>query len=79
MKFFSNPSAALLVLAGCTCFALAGLEPGDELKITLRGINAAEHERVNGEYQVGEAGTVHLPLLDKPVIAKGLTPGDDDP
>jgi protein involved in polysaccharide export with SLBB domain len=74
MKFFSNPSAALLVLAGCTCFALAGLEPGDELKITLRGINAAEHERVNGEYQVGEAGTVHLPLLDKPVIAKGLTP-----
>lgn len=74
MKAFQNPPVLLLVLAGLTCFALAGLEPGDELKVTLRGINAAEHERVNGEYQVGEAGSVHLPLLSKPVNARGLTP-----
>lgn len=73
MKLFSNPSAALLVLAGGTCFTLAGLEPGDELKVTLRGINAAEHERVNGDYQIGESGSVHLPLLSKPVNARGLT------
>ena len=74
MKAFHKPALLLLALAGCTCFALAGLEPGDEIKLTLRGISAAEHERVNGEYQVGESGAVHLPLLSKPVNARGLTP-----
>lgn len=64
---------SVLVLAGCTCFALAGFEPGDELKLTLRGIGASEQERVNGEYHVGETGMVHLPLLEKPVAARGLT------
>lgn len=69
-----NPAALLLVLAGLTCFALAGFEPGDELKLTLRGVGGAEQERVNGDYQVGETGMVHLPLLEKPVMARGMSP-----
>ena len=69
-----NPAALLLVLAGLTCFALAGFEPGDELKLTLRGVSGPEQERVNGEYQVGAGGQVHLPLLEKPVMARGLNP-----
>ena len=73
MRTFQNPPILLLVLAGLTCFTLAGLEPGDEIKVTLRGINANEHERVNGDYQVGEGGTVNLPLLAKPLPARGLT------
>ena len=73
MKATNNPATLLLVLAGLTCFALAGFEPGDELKLTLRGINAAEQERVSGEYQVGETGMLHLPLLSEPVNVLGLS------
>jgi protein involved in polysaccharide export with SLBB domain len=53
--------------------ALAGLEPGDGVKVSLRGVEASEQEKVNGVYRVGESGGVSLPLLDHPVAAKGLT------
>ncbi len=54
--------------------ALAGLEPGDGIQLTLRGVDAAEQQNVNGTYRVGESGHVRLPLLDKTVMARGLTP-----
>ncbi|WP_367874320.1 polysaccharide biosynthesis/export family protein [Luteolibacter sp. Populi] len=53
--------------------AADGLEPGDLVKVTMKGIGAAEQEKVNGEYKVGEAGGVRLPMLSAPVNAKGLT------
>lgn len=54
--------------------ALAGLEPGDGIQLTLRGVDPAEQQSVNGNYRVGESGHVRLPLLDKTVMARGLTP-----
>ena len=56
-----------------TSSVLAGLEPGDGVKVSLRGVEAAEQEKVNGVYRVGESGGVSLPLLDHSVPAKGLT------
>jgi len=52
--------------------ALAGLEPGDTVKISLRGVEGDEQQKVNGEYRIGESGTISMPLLDKPVTARGL-------
>ena len=54
--------------------ALAGLEPGDKIQLTLRGVETAEQESVNGTYRVGESGQMRLPLLDRTVAARGLTP-----
>ena len=54
--------------------ALAELEPGDKIEISLRGVEAAEQESVNGIYRVGDSGQVRLPLLERTVAARGLTP-----
>src|SRR5687768_8190300 len=51
---------------------LAGLEPGDTVKISLLGVDGDEQTKVNGEYRVGESGTIAMPLLDNPVTARGL-------
>lgn len=51
---------------------LAGLEPGDTVKVNLLGVDGDEQTKVNGEYRVGESGTIAMPLLDKPVTARGL-------
>lgn len=68
---FYDLSAVLLLLAAP---ALAGgLAPGDAIKVTLRGIGIGEQEKVNGEYKLGESGTVRLPMLEAPLNAKGLT------
>ena len=65
---------ATLFVAGILSIspALAGLEPGDTVKISLRGVDGDEQQKVNGEYRVGESGTVSMPLLEKPVTARGL-------
>ena len=54
--------------------ALAGLEPGDGIQVTLRGVEEAEQKSVNGTYRVGDSGQVRLPLLDRLVTARGLSP-----
>lgn len=64
---------AILWLTMAVSPALAGLEPGDGVNVSLRGVEAVEQEKVNGTYRVGESGGVMLPLLDQPVAAKGLT------
>ena len=61
-----------LALVLTTSPLLAGLEPGDTVKISLRGVEGDEQTKVNGEYRVGESGTISMPLLDKPVTARGL-------
>ncbi|RYD49001.1 MAG: hypothetical protein EOP83_25730 [Verrucomicrobiaceae bacterium] len=68
------PMKAILFLAMAVSVSplLAGLEPGDTVKISLRGVDGDEQQKVNGEYRVGESGTVSLPLLDKGVPARGL-------
>lgn len=52
---------------------IAGFEAGDQLRITVRGIDPAEQGKINGEYRVGGTGGVRLPLLVSTVAAKGLT------
>ncbi len=64
----------ILGALGLTSFAFAGLEPGNMIKVTLRGIELSEQQKINGEYKVGEAGGVALPLLENSVNARGLTP-----
>ena len=51
-----------------------GLEPGEQIQLTIRGVDPAEQEKINGSYRVGESGGVRLPLLDAPLKADGLTP-----
>lgn len=51
----------------------AGIESGNSMKITLRGVPVEEQEKINGEYRVGESGAVRLPLVETPIPAKGLT------
>ena len=46
MNPFRNPIIALLVVAGLASFALASLEPGNVIKLTLlHGINPSESEK----------------------------------
>jgi protein involved in polysaccharide export with SLBB domain len=54
--------------------ALAGLEPGDGIQLTLRGVEESEQKSVSGPYRVGDSGQVRLPLLNRLVTARGLTP-----
>lgn len=53
--------------------AFAGIEPGNAMKLTLRGVPTEEQAKVNGEYQVGESGAVRLPFVEAPIPARGLT------
>lgn len=64
----------MLLLIVATLPALAELEPGDKIQVSLRGVEAAEQESVNGIYRVGDSGQVRLPLLERTVAARGLTP-----
>lgn len=65
---------ALVILAGLsiTPATLAGVETGDTLKLTLRGVPNPEQQAVSGEYRVGEGG-LRLPLLANRVPVRGMT------
>jgi protein involved in polysaccharide export with SLBB domain len=65
--------APLLILA-LPCSALAGLEPGEQINLTIRGVSPAEQQKISGIYRVGDSGGVRLPLLDELLQARGLTP-----
>jgi len=65
--------STLLVL-GLPCSALAGLEPGEQINLTIRGVSPAEQQKVSGIYRVGDGGGVRLPLLAELLPARGLTP-----
>lgn len=54
--------------------AVAGLEPGDQLNLTIRGVDATEQQKISGTYRIGESGKVRLPLLENLVAARGLSP-----
>lgn len=53
--------------------AMAGIEPGNAMKLTLRGVPLDEQAKIDGVYRVGESGTVRLPLVEVPISAKGMT------
>lgn len=60
-------SAARLEPFGTTAPAPYRLGPGDEIRITVFGLDA-----VNNNYSVGDAGTISVPLLDT-IAADGRT------
>jgi protein involved in polysaccharide export with SLBB domain len=52
--------------------ALAGVEIGNSVKLTIRGVPNPEQQQVNGVYRVGEGG-LRLPLLPTRLPVRGLT------
>jgi polysaccharide export outer membrane protein len=52
----------------------AGLEPGNKLQLTIRGVPTEEQQKITGNYRISDAGTVRLPMLDAPLGARGLEP-----
>ncbi len=74
MNFSLVPNLSLLLFAGSVSLVSAGLEIGDQIRLTLRGVEPAEQEKINGTYRVGESGRVRLPMLTGLLSAQGLTP-----
>lgn len=68
------PSLQYLPLLGFSSALLAGLEPGEQINLTIRGVDPAEQQKISGIYRVGESGGVRLPLLEEMLPARGLTP-----
>lgn len=54
--------------------ALAGLEPGDKIQLSIRGLPAEDKSTIDGNYRLDEKGGVRLPMLDAPLAARGLEP-----
>lgn len=74
MKLPSCLLASFIFISGVTCTALAGLEAGEQINLTIRGVAADEQQKIAGIYRVGESGSIRLPMLDQLVAARGLTP-----
>ena len=45
----------------------AVLRTGDKIKLEIKGVPDEEKTDLNGEYTVGENGTIPLPYIDDPV------------
>lgn len=67
------PLIAGLALPFSAAVSRADLAVGDTVKITLRGVPADEQQKVNGDYRIGDSGTIRLPMIDSPVAARGLS------
>ena len=74
MKTQTNPLTSFILLSILSGSAIAGLEPGEQINLTLRGVNTTEQAEISGIYRVGESGMVRLPMLKELVKASGLTP-----
>ena len=66
----------LAAAAGVTCLCAtvrAGVEIGNTVKLTIRGVPNEEQQQVNGRYRVGDTGSLRLPLLKDRLAVIGLT------
>lgn len=68
------PLICLMPLLMLSPVASAGLEAGEQINLTMRGVDPTEQQKISGTYRIGESGLVRLPLLDALVAARGLTP-----
>ncbi len=50
------------------------IETGDTLRVELKGVPAGDVQKFNGQVLVGAKGTVRIPIVNKNLKAKGLTP-----
>lgn len=67
------PALSLLLLTALIGPAHAGLEPGEQISLTIRGVDPSEQQKINGTYRVGESGGIRLPMLEKSLPARGLS------
>ena len=74
MKHHFLPLLSLLLIQNFAGTAHAGLEAGEQINLTMRGVAAEEQQKISGIYRVGESGNIRLPMLDALVSARGLTP-----
>ncbi len=63
---------ALAVEAMCLSGADAGVEIGDSVKLTIKGVPNEEQQQVTGIYRVGDGGGLRLPLLKERLPVRGL-------
>ncbi|MEI6605932.1 MAG: hypothetical protein WCP35_11520 [Verrucomicrobiota bacterium] len=65
----------LAVAVGVTCLpaARAGVEIGDTVKLSIRGVPNNEQQQVNGVYRVGDTGGLRLPMLKERLSVRGLS------
>ncbi len=63
-----------ILFQAATLTSFAGLEAGEQIQLTVRGIEPEEQQKVSGVYRVGESGGVRLPMLEALIPARGLTP-----
>lgn len=74
-----NAKFTLIMIRFTATFALwigipaarAALEAGEQLNLTIRGVDAVEQQKISGVYRIGESGKVRLPMLDSLVTARG--------
>jgi protein involved in polysaccharide export with SLBB domain len=67
-------TTALALLAGVTCATAqsVGVQVGNTLKLTLRGVPADDAAAVSGNYQVTDGGHIRLPHLTQRLRVAGL-------
>lgn len=71
MKAFHKPALLLLALAGCTCFALALLEPGDLKNLQHKNIVLRPNDSLQ-VYQKGALGNLNDTWKGKEESVKDL-------
>lgn len=54
-------------------FVQAKVTKGDTLSISIRGVPPEEQNQINNNYPVSSEGKIHLPYLDSPISASGLS------
>ncbi|RYD39412.1 MAG: hypothetical protein EOP85_15995 [Verrucomicrobiaceae bacterium] len=74
MKSFNQTVATIQSVLLLSPALMAGLEPGEQINLTIRGVDPEEQQKISGIYRVGESGAVRLPMLEKLVPARGLSP-----
>ncbi len=71
-----NPKSILAILLASlslTIIAFGQIQPKQAIRITVLGVPVEEKGRLDGDYPVGENGTVNMPFIG-PVQAAGLRP-----
>lgn len=74
LKQILSAIAATAIFVGAAA-AQNEIKPGKAVQITIKGVPAEEQGKIDGQYPVGDDGTVNLPYIGA-IRAAGLKPGD---
>lgn len=70
---FKQIIGCILAMMFASLAANAQIQPKQAVRITVNGVPVEEKGRIDGDYPVGENGTVNMPFIG-PVLAAGLRP-----